>query len=180
MKIKQILLYITVLITVMVIPTYSQTPVKTTEVYGDAKEALKTLYNDGSKTAKTFLSEADSLVKAVAPEVQDGAQFLWDTLVKQQKVLAFVVLFMWLKAIILMVAALKMSKKAAKDESGDLKFSFKGMTAVVMWIAAICLFAYSTWNTNKMFTGFVNPEGGAIKNIYEMVIEYKQSKNPVP
>lgn len=79
-----------------------------------------------------------------------------------------------------MVAALKMSKKAAKDESGDLKFSFKGMTAVVMWIAAICLFAYSTWNTNKMFTGFVNPEGGAVKNIYEMVIEYRQSKNPVP
>ena len=59
------------------------------------------------------------------------------------------------------------------------------ITALLI-VASTTTFGYgysqtpSTWNTNKMFTGFVNPEGGAVKNIYEMVIEYRQSKNPVP
>ncbi len=146
--------------------TYTDAKEATVAVYSDGKSLVKQIYEDGKSLAPDIKSAFSSLAQGFNTTVEK----LWDILVRQQYVwsicyaaILLITLFAWYKFG-------KMFNKTATDRNdlGEMK-----RINIIYTAALFTLALYGTTsvadNIDKMLTGFINPEFGAVRTIVEFI-----------
>jgi len=141
----------------------------TSTVYGDGKEAITTVYTDAKDIVKDLTPEAKKMIVAIANKLEKTTNQVWDILVKQQKVWSWCYLLLTIGAVILwyrFYIQFNVMKKELTEEQ-EMKESNIALT-VIFGITAVVSSCYSSYHFVDMMTGFMNPEYGAMKSIYQV------------
>ena len=141
----------------------------TSTLYGDAKDGTKTAYSDAKSVIKYLTPEAKSLVIKIAQKLEKTTDQVWDILVRQQKVWSWCYLLLTISAFGLWIRFYIQFHitKTDLNESNELK-EINVTLAVVLFAMAIIASSYSSYYFADMITGFMNPEYGAMKNLYQV------------
>ena len=141
----------------------------TTTFYGDLKDGVQTIHEDAKDAVKYLTPEAKNLIVKVAQKLEKTTDQVWDILVRQQKVWSWCYLALTISAIILWYRFFTQLNILRTDvnESGETKI-LNVVICAGLCIAAIIASAYSSVHFVDMATGFMNPEYGAMKNIYQV------------
>ena len=145
--------------------TVSKTKSSALNVYGDLKNGTALVYDD----LKSLGIEGKEAMKDVVTMVKQASIKTWDLLVKQQLVWSWCCLAVTLSSILMFFRTLKQYNKMQTnlDETGDIKLSNSILTAIFIFFT-IVLFIISTLHFEKMLTGFINPEFGALRTLIEL------------
>lgn len=119
---------------------------------------------DFKGAAGIFYNDVKQALSVLAKGLGTSVEFVWDILVKQQIVIACSLLIGLIFLIILWFKAMKM--KVENFHEDYLKIIFKVVTT-------IALIVYNSKFIITMFTGFINPEYGAIKEILTIIERYQ-------
>lgn len=141
----------------------------TSTVYGDVKDGTKTVYNDAKDAVKYLTPEAKNLIVKIAQKLEKTTDQVWDILVRQQKVWSWCYLALTISSIFLwfrFYAQLNVTKTDL-NETGEMKEVNGAFTALLL-IMAVVASGFSSYHFIDMATGFLNPEYGAMKNIYQV------------
>lgn len=142
-------------------------------VYNDSKDLVKQLYED-SKGLGLKLEEG---LKYVAEGLKTTSIKAWDILVRQQLVWSFCYLFLTLLSMFSVYQFFKQYKTTFTnlDEDSDVKGS-KIFLSVIFGLIALTSSVGSGLHFEQMITGFVNPEYGALKTLFEVISDFKNIK----
>lgn len=141
---------------------------KQIDKYEDSTMAgISTIYGDAKEVTKEIYSQSGIIANKVWPSIQRGSDFVWDTVVRQQRVWAFVYLFLWLKGILL----LYIGDQILKNNNRNWLQTCLGWTWLIIGVTS---FIYSSLHYRDMFTGLFNPDYGAINSIIDYVKQLKQ------
>lgn len=153
----------------------SSEAVKTT--YSDAKDATGVVYNDGKSLVKQIYEDGKSLapdIKSAFKSLADGfnttVNKLWDILVLQQYVWSTCYAIILLLTIFAWVKFTSMIAKTSKDltETKEMK-PLNIIYTIILFGLAIWGTSHAGENIEKMLTGFINPEFGAVRTIVEFI-----------
>lgn len=138
-------------------------------VYGDVKDGTKTVYNDAKDAVKYLTPEAKNLIVKIAQKLEKTTNQVWDILVRQQKVWSWCFLMLSITAVVLWYRFFQQFNITKVDvtETGETK-EVNVILCVGLFIAAAIASGYSSYHFADMVTGFLNPEYGAMKNIYQV------------
>lgn len=145
--------------------------------YSDAKDATATVYNDGKSLVQQVYSDAKSLApdlkeafKSVASALNTTAEKLWDILVKQQLVWSICHAIILLSSIYAWYQFYRIFYKSLNDktETGEYKAPY---VLLLLLVGGLAVFGslHTVDNIDRMITGFVNPEFGAVRTIVEFL-----------
>lgn len=146
--------------------TYDDTKSATVTVYNDGKSLVKQIYEDG----KSMAPDIKAAFKSLADSFNTTVEALWDILVRQQYVwsicytiLLIITIFGWYKFG-------KMFNKTISDktEVGEIK-TLNVIYTVVLALLSIYGTLHVGDNLDRMITGYVNPEFGAVRTIIEFI-----------
>lgn len=146
--------------------TYDDTKSATVTVYNDGKSLVKQIYEDG----KSMAPDIKAAFKSLADGFNTTVEALWDILVRQQYVwsicytiLLIITIFGWYK-----FGNMFNKTISDKTEVGEIK-----TLNVIYTVVLASLSIYGTLhvgdNLDRMITGFVNPEFGAVRTIIEFI-----------
>jgi hypothetical protein len=137
--------------------------------YGDVKDGTVTIYQDAKDVVKYLTPEAKNLIVKIAQKLEKTTDQVWDILVRQQKVwswcyllLSFSAIFLWVRFYIQFNVA-----KTDLSEENEVK-EMNVIFAIVLFIFATSASIFSSMHFIDMMTGFMNPEYGAMKNLYQV------------
>lgn len=138
-------------------------------VYGDLKEGTTTVYSDVKDGIKALSPEAKALLQKTADKLEKTTDQLWEILVRQQRVWSLCYLLLTISSIVLWYRASSQFNimRTDLDEAGDVKTYNTVLTVLFLFLAVISSI-FSSVHFIDMMTGFVNPEFGAMKNIYQV------------
>ncbi len=138
---------------------------ETKSVYNDLKNGTSLVYDD----LKSLGIEGKQAMKDIVSTVKQASIKTWDLLVKQQLVWSFCFLTITISSILIFFRTIKSLKKTQTEitKTGDLKESNIILTGAFA-IITIILFVMSVNNFEKMLTGFINPEFGALRTLIEL------------
>lgn len=144
---------------------YEDTKQVTSTVYDDSKDLLKVLYQDG----KIVSSKLEAALVSIAEGLKTTSLKAWDILVKQQLVWSWCYLLLTLSSIFLWYKFGKQFIKTQSDltSTGESKESNTIMLVVIGFLAFGDSVA-SALHFEQMMTGFLNPEFGAIRTLFEL------------
>lgn len=146
-------------------------------VYGDSKDATKTVYSDSKELVKELYADGKSLglkledgLKSLAQGLKTTSIKAWEILVLQQRVWSLCYLSVTILSLIISYRFTKQFGKMQTDvtETGDVKESNITMT-IILGLVSVSLLIASMLHFEKMVTGFVNPEFGAIRTLFEII-----------
>lgn len=144
---------------------YKDGKIVTGTLYNDSKDLLHLLYEDG----KIVSSKLESALLSIAEGLKTTSLKAWDILVKQQLVWSWCYLLLTLSSMFLWykfgVQFIKMQND--KDENGQIKDT-NVVYAVLICILALIDSGISGFHFEQMMTGFINPEFGAIRTLFEL------------
>ena len=135
-------------------------------LYGDSKELTKQLYSD----SKLLGSKLENALTYVAEGLKTTSIKAWEILVKQQLVWSYCFLFLTLLSVYSVYRFFNQWKtmNSDVDESGDIKQSHIILTFMLGVVAVVSSLA-SGLHFEQMITGFVNPEFGALRTLFEII-----------
>ena len=138
----------------------------TATVYGDGKDIVKQLYED----SKHLGSKLEGAISYVAEGLKTTSIKAWEILVKQQLVWSYCFLFLTLLSVYSIYRFFNQWKtmNSDVDESGDIKQSHIILTFMLGVVAVVSSLA-SGLHFEQMITGFVNPEFGALRTLFEII-----------
>lgn len=141
----------------------------TSTVYGDVKDGTKTVYTDAKNAVKYLTPEAKNLLIKVAQKLEKTTDQVWDILVRQQKVWSWCYLLLTVSAIGLWIRFYHQFSitKTDVNEVNEVK-EINVALSLVLFAMAVIASSYSSYYFADMMTGFMNPEYGAMKNIYQV------------
>lgn len=146
--------------------TYSDVKSSTTTVYGDSKEAVTTVYND----VKSIVPDIKTALVALAEGLKTTSEKVWDILVMQQYVWSTCYLLIFLSSLFLWYKFGKLFNKMQTDkDDNDLYKDSNVAMVIIIGILALSDSIVSALHMSDMLTGFINPEFGALKTIFQMV-----------
>ena len=146
-------------------------------IYNDSKTVVGTAYDDGKSLLKVFYDDGKILATKLETSLQSLAEGLkttsikaWEILVKQQQVWSWCYLFLTLSSLFLWYKFGTQLKKTQTDltETSDLKNS-NILTTVLFATIALTDSIAAGIHFEKMMTGFINPEFGALRTLFELV-----------
>lgn len=149
----------------------------TATTYTDAKEATAIVYNDGKSLAKQIYEDGKSLApdikeafKSLASGFNTTVDKLWNILVRQQYVWSICYAILLLITVFAWYKFGKMFNKTVtdKNEVGEIK-ALNIIYTVALFSLATFGTVHSGENIDKMLTGFINPEFGAVRTIVEFI-----------
>jgi len=137
--------------------------------YGDVKDGTVTVYQDAKDVVKYLTPEAKNLIVKIAQKLEKTTDQVWDILVRQQKVWSWCYLLLSISAIILWYRFYLQFNVAKTDltEAKEVK-EINVVFAVALFIFAVTASCFSSFHFIDMMTGFMNPEYGAMKNLYQV------------
>jgi hypothetical protein len=135
-------------------------------LYTDSKELLQVLYQDG----KIVSSKLEAALVSIAEGLKTTTVKAWDILVRQQLVWSWCYLILTLSSIFLWWKFGKqfLKMQTEKDSTGSVLDSNIALT-VVLGILALVDSIIAGFHFEQMMTGFLNPEFGAIRTLFELV-----------
>lgn len=137
-----------------------------TQIYNDFKsvynEDFKTIIENGVDLGKWTVGRVDTIVSHGVRVINNAAVHTYNILKTQQLVKSIHHTFYWLVSLVLLVVISIRLKNYLKDPQET-----QGTILVVLAIMDVLLFAYNGANFMEMWTGYLNPEYGAIKEIIE-------------
>jgi|688.fasta_scaffold296518_2 hypothetical protein len=144
---------------------YEDTKQVTSTVYDDSKDLLKVLYEDG----KIVSSKLEAALISIAEGLKTTSLKAWDILVKQQLVWSWCYLLLTLSSIFLWYRFGKQFIRTQTDltETKETKDSNTIMLVLIGFLAVADSIA-SALHFEQMMTGFLNPEFGAIRTLFEL------------
>lgn len=137
-------------------------------VYKDSKTLLSTVHDDAISLVNYAEPKLDSLVTKTIRLADKLGNNLWDILVKQQRVIAWVLLLSWIFSLFSIYRSTKLIKN--NEDNSNVYY-------ILGWcwlIVAGCIFVYSSMHINDIGTGLINPEYGALQELYQLSTQYKQ------
>jgi hypothetical protein len=143
-------------------------------VYGDGKSLIQTIHGDGKEAVKYLTPKVVSLIETVAKKLETTSDKLWLILVRQQLVMSWTYLILFLFAV---CASLNFYHRYTKYS--DMNHNERGwawshiIICVLSGTAALVLILVSAPNLPAMMTGFINPEYGAAVDIYQFAKSLK-------
>lgn len=145
---------------------YQDSKSATATVYGDSKNIVKQLYED----SKHLGSKLEGAISYVAEGLKTTSIKAWEILVKQQLVWSYCFLFLTLLSLYSVYRFFNQWKimNSDLDESEDIKQSHIVLTFVLGVVAVVSSLA-SGIHFEQMITGFVNPEFGALRTLFEII-----------
>ena len=116
------------------------------------------------------VGKVDTTVRFLAPIVNQKADTVWDIYTSQQKVWAFMWLFIWIKSLILMWYTLRyFNRHPGILIPGKADYNLlNGITAAVFSVVGTIGFFIASFNWDTIFTGLFNPRYGAL---HELIAE---------
>jgi len=150
-------------------------------IYNDGKSGVGTVYEDGKDLTKQLYADSKVLgskieetLKSIAEGLKTTSIKAWEILVKQQLVWSLCYLFLTLLSLYSIYRFFNQWKYMTedKDESGDIKAS-QGVLTLMLGIIAFVSSIISGIHFEQMITGFVNPEFGALRTLFEMIQNIK-------
>lgn len=147
------------------VKTVQNTKVTMGTFYNDTKDGVKTVYTDLSSLG----GDAKMAMKDIVQMLKEVSIKTWDLLVKQQLVWSILYSIITIISIISFYRLFKSIEKIRTDltETGDTKR--------INWIYSLfifVLFSISSYtasvNLEKMLTGYINPEFGALRTLVEL------------
>lgn len=138
-------------------------------LHQDAKDIVITAHNDVEKVVKYLTPRAETLLIKTAKKLEKTTDEVWRILVKQQVVHAWAYLLFFIGSIILWIRFYIQYNKFTEDltEDGSQK-EIHGVMMAIFLILAVTTSIFSSIHFVDMMTGFINPEYGAMKNIYQI------------
>lgn len=131
-----------------------------------ASDGVVTLHQDATTLVKTVDERLTKALDKAAPVLKVGAEHVWDTLVKQQKVWAY----MWTFLLCCNLYLWYKWRKYVKLSNGEDSY-----VALAIVLGGICLtgsiFIMQNWNT--IWTGLFNPDYGAMTQLAEFAKSLK-------
>jgi hypothetical protein len=139
-------------------------------VYEDSKDLTKQLYTD----SKILGSKIEETLKSVAEGLKTTSVKAWEILVKQQLVWSLCYLFLTLLSLYSIYRFFNQWKYMIedKDESGDIKES-QAVLTLILGTISLASSIVSGIHFEQMITGFVNPEFGALRTLFEIIQNIK-------
>lgn len=137
-----------------------------TQIYNDFKsvynEDFKAIIKSGVDVSKWAVARVDTIATKGVRIISNAAVHTYEILKTQQLVKSIHHTFYWLLSIILLIIISVRSSKYFKDPTET-----RGAILLVLGIIDVFLFVYNGMNFMELWTGFINPEYGAIKEIIE-------------
>lgn len=130
-------------------------------VYEDLKSAGKDLKGDIEDILHWSVSRTDTVLSKGVKTLSNTALHTYDILKMQQLVKSIHHLFFWILGVILSFVFFQLLNTAIKQGINDgntVKLLIIGILTAILWF-------YNTTNFMEMWTGFINPEYGAIMEI---------------
>lgn len=133
--------------------------------YNDTKDGVKTVYTDLSSLG----GEAKLAMKDIVQMLKEVSLKTWDLLVKQQLVWSILYSIICVISIILGYKLFKSVENIRTDltETGDSK-KVNWLYSFVILIFFITSSYTASINLEKMLTGYINPEFGALRTLVEL------------
>jgi hypothetical protein len=143
-------------------------------VYGDGKSLVQTVYGDLKGAGQYFTPKIESAVEQIAKGFKVGTVYLWNILVKQQRVWSWCYLIGILTALFAWGRFYYTIKQgnANTDAAGEWKNHNVWISFVTLSVAVVLSF-FSFQHIVPMMTGFINPEFGAMQNVIEVAKSLK-------
>lgn len=135
------------------------------------KDSVKTEQSSVELYDKIY-TDVSGAVKAFSDSLKIGSEHVYKILVKQQVVYSSVYLLCLIIGILLPVL---FSKKLI-DFGAKNKIESEGLSyapIVVFWIISFFLIIIPLFGISDIFTGFINPEYGAIEDIVDKISDLK-------
>lgn len=151
---------------------------KATEAtYSDAREATTTVYNDSKTLVRTVYEDAKSLApdlkdafKSVANALNTTAENVWDILVMQQLVWSICYSLVIIASGVAWYQFGRQVKRTKTEltDTDEMKF-LNVLISAALFVLACYGSMHSVEHIDKVVTGFINPEFGAIRTIVEFI-----------
>ena len=137
----------------------------TTTVYDDSKELLRIMYEDG----KIVSTKLESALLSIAEGLKTTSMKAWDILVRQQLVWSWCYLIVTLSSIFLWYKFGRAYNDLLTDvtPTGEIK-NEKILFVIFLGGLALVDSIISGFHFEQMMTGFINPEFGAIRTLFEL------------
>lgn len=145
---------------------YTDAKKATAVVYEDSKSLITQIYEDG----KSMAPDLKAAFKTLADSFNTTVERLWDILVKQQYVWSIAHAILLIVTITAWYNVAKMIKKTSSDltETKEMK-AINIIYTILLLVVALYGTTHSVDNLDRMLTGFVNPEFGAVRTIVEFI-----------
>lgn len=128
-------------------------------VYNDGKDVVKTVYQD----IKSMTPEIKNALEQLAKALKTTSEELWKILVKQQRVYSYAILLSLLFSIGVMYSFVKALNKYHNQTLPASEFQI--IYLILTGILTIFGIFFQATHIVQMFTGFANPEYGALMEI---------------
>lgn len=128
-------------------------------VYNDSKSVVTTVYQD----IKNMTPEIKNALEQLAKALKTTSEELWKILVRQQKVYSYAILISLLFSIGVMYSFIKALTKYHNQTLPASEFQI--VYLILTGILTISGIVFQATHIVQMFTGFVNPEYGALMEI---------------
>lgn len=153
-------------------PTFNQQPNNfvngVSTVYNDTKSLTGTVYNDFKDAAKNITPKIESAIQEIAKGLKVGTVYVWNILVKQQRVWSWCYLIGMIISLIVWYKFYSFIKEGKTDlNEYDQWKSHNVIMSVILFFTASILSFISFQHVVPMMTGFLNPEFGAIQTVIE-------------
>lgn len=155
---------------------------QTSSLRQDIKDGISTIHSDVTEATKYITPKAEALLKNVFDKVGNTTIKLWEIIVKQQKVMSWCYLILFIISGISFISISRKVSEIKKLISNKIEDELKEKSLMkfnyIVLFCSVVIFSVSSYhaipNLGKMMTGFINPEFGAIEQIYE---KYQIEKN---
>ena len=130
-------------------------------------QGVSAVYKDAKTLVDTMAVKLDMLVQKAAPKLGVAANKVWDTLVKQQRVWAYMYTFFFFMAIGLWINAVARLKHGEKNAT-EYEWKIKDVIlSTLSCLGAVALSITVAVNWSIIWTGWLNPDYGAIIQLAE-------------
>lgn len=134
-----------------------------TSIYGQDT----TVVSETERLIDKYTEVIDARVMALAQSLQQPAEHVYQILIKQQTVIAFVYLFLFLLSLI---CAYGIYKSATNKNCKFGEYATAADISVVVFSFLTFVFLIvSLLNTEAIMTGLINPEYGALRDIADWI-----------
>jgi hypothetical protein len=143
------------------------------QVYSDAKSVVSTVHQDVKEIIPVLYGDAKDLFTSVGKKLGVAAEAVWVTLVRQQRVKSIALLLSSLSLYAISIFfwhKYNIQKLRARETNLERDVDFGGLLFGISLILTIASSLFLCYHAYDILTGIINPEYGAMKDIYQFSI----------
>lgn len=153
---------------------------QTTYIFNKTANAIEHVYMDGTKVVekayqagKTYAPKIEAALQSLSKTLQVSANEVWDILIRQQLVMSWAYLLVFLMTIFSWAHFWFRYNNGIKNNWGGKDSGSYELACVITFCLAIIGTIVDFNIYEAMFTGFFNPKYGAMKTIAEIASQIK-------